>query len=169
MGGNTDVETSARDSQVQSSRSPKDWKLSDLMQIIEWLVKLWPLVLVLGVVSLGAVKYFATSTALDKLTCESEKRDIEQRTRSGIVVLTSEKTSFVQQRTNLLKLQTLLLEIQAANKAAKLDLSALKQKMDKLVDEATAEEKEKIEAIKIASKDLESATQAVRDCEKGVK
>lgn len=150
----------------KSARSIKNVTFGQFFEFIDYIKKFWVLFIAVGSAIYVAVTYFATSEAVEKLDCQAERRILEERHRSSITLLEQQKEGFSNQQTSLLKLQTILLEIQISNPNVGLDLTNLKNQMKVLIDDAELEEKEKSKEIEKAKKDLKVAEATVKSCGK---
>jgi hypothetical protein len=143
-------------------RSIKDVTLGQLGDVVDLLKKFWAVLAAAVLLGYGALTYFATASALHKLACQSERRPLEERQRSAMSLLNAQKTDLVNQQVNLLNLKALLLEIQVANPSVQ--LSPLKDRMDKIIDAARIEVKVKDEELRKAELDLKTLSQSIESC-----
>jgi hypothetical protein len=143
--------------------SIKNVTLGQIVEGGEVLRKFWMLIVALAVAVYGAFSYFATTVAVKQLACEADKRLINEDNKATVLIRTSEKAGFSNQRTTLLRLQNLLFKLQAGNQKV-LKLMPLEEAIEKLIDEAKQDEANKDAELRLANKDLEDSAKAVTAC-----
>lgn len=142
----------------------KDVTIGQLFEILGYIRKFWILIIGFGGICYAAFTYFASSTALEILKCEADRRVDVERQRSTIKLLKRERTDYSNQQAILFRLQTVLVKIQAKNPDGSLDIYKLEDQLNELFGGAKKEIEEIDKKLNTADEDLEAAESYVKAC-----
>jgi TPP-dependent 2-oxoacid decarboxylase len=146
--------------QVDPPKGIGDVKLRQIKELAEY----WPIVLGVGIAAYSAISFFATGKSVENLECKLDKQIIVQSLQSSVNLLQRQSEDISKEIENLLNLKSLLSEIKSKNPS--IDLSELKEEMNRLEQISRVDRNNKKLQIEEENHNLKNANVIAANCGK---